>query len=71
MKVYFASDHAGFELKSALIAFVRGEFQFEVEDLGAHTYDENDDYPDYIALAAANVSADPANVRAIVLGGSG
>jgi ribose 5-phosphate isomerase B len=71
MKIYFAADHAGVELKQALVTFVRDELLYEVEDLGAHTYDANDDYPDYIALAVSKVSASPADAKAIILGGSG
>lgn len=71
MKIYFATDHAGFELKEALVPFVRDELGFEVEDCGALEYVAEDDYPDYISLAAQAVSADPASSRAIILGGSG
>lgn len=70
MKVYFATDHAGFELKHALVAFVRDELHLEVEDCGAFEYDANDDYPELIATAARAVQHDPMS-RAIVLGGSG
>ncbi len=70
MKIYFASDHAGFELKKVLISFVR-DLGYEVEDLGAFALEDGDDYPDYIALAAETVHKDPSNARAIVLGGSG
>ena len=71
MKIYFATDHAGFELKEALVAFVRDELGYEVEDLGAHEYVDNDDYPDYCAAAAQQVSDDPTNCMAVILGGSG
>lgn len=70
MKVFFASDHAGFELKEKLLAFVREDLQLEVEDCGAFTYDEDDDYPDFVAVAAQNVQRQE-SARAIVLGGSG
>jgi ribose 5-phosphate isomerase B len=73
MKVYFATDHAGFEMKNALVAFVR-ELGHEVEDCGALVHDESDDYPEYIAIAARKLSADAAaglDSRAILLGGSG
>ncbi len=73
MKVYFASDHAGFELKSALLAYAR-QLGMEVEDCGAYTLDNNDDYPAIIAGAARKVSADAAagvESRAIVIGASG
>jgi len=70
MKIYCASDHAGFELKGKLLLYIK-ELGFEVIDQGAHTYEADDDYPDYIAMAAADVSSDPDSARGIVLGGSG
>jgi ribose 5-phosphate isomerase B len=74
MKVYFAADHAGFELKSDLLNFVRGELGCEVEDCGALTLDMSDDYPDIIARAARKLAADAVHgldSRAIVIGASG
>jgi ribose 5-phosphate isomerase B len=70
MKIYFASDHNGFDMKSKLMLFVQ-ELGFEVEDCGAHTLDPADDYPDFIALAARAVSENPTTAKAIVLGASG
>lgn len=69
--IYFATDHAGFELKNILVAFVRDELKFDVVDCGADAYDENDDFTDFIAVASREVSADPKNKKAIILGGSG
>ena len=71
MKVYFATDHAGFELKNTLLAYVEEELGFETEDCGAYELDETDDYPVFIKKAAEVVSDDPENRRAIILGGSG
>ncbi len=74
MHVYFASDHAGFELKNTLAAYVRDELGYEVEDCGALAYDAADDYPAIIASAARKLSADVANGldnRAIIFGASG
>lgn len=71
MKVYFATDHAGYQLKEELVRFVRDELHYEVEDMGAHREDPDDDYVDFIPLAARRVSEDPEHVKAIVLGGSG
>lgn len=68
--VYFASDHAGFSLKAELLNFVRNDLQYPVVDCGATTLDLTDDYPDFIARAAAAVSRQPTD-RAIILGGSG
>jgi ribose 5-phosphate isomerase B len=70
MKIYFAADHAGFELKNTLLAYVRDELKHEVEDCGAYELDEGDDYPDFISIAADKVSEDKGS-RAVILGGSG
>jgi ribose 5-phosphate isomerase B len=70
MKIYFATDHAGYELKEVLVPYVK-QLGFEVEDCGAHGYDPEDDYPDYIAKAARKVSENPQKTLGIILGGSG
>jgi ribose 5-phosphate isomerase B len=70
MKIYLATDHAGFEMKEGIKDSLLHD-GFEVEDCGAYAYEENDDYPDFIAVAARAVSNDPDNTRAIILGGSG
>lgn len=73
MRVYLASDHAGFELKNDLLAFVRG-LGHEVEDCGALTNNSSDDYPEIIAGAARKLSkdvSDGGDSRAIVIGASG
>ncbi len=69
MKIYFASDHAGFELKAKLLEFVRG-LGHEVVDKGTHALMPDDDYPDFIALAASEVAKDKES-KGIILGGSG
>lgn len=74
MKIYLAADHAGFELKEALVPFLRDELHFEVEDCGARELDPHDDYPDIIGCAAGHVSEDVGagvESRAIILGKSG
>ncbi|MDE1924614.1 MAG: RpiB/LacA/LacB family sugar-phosphate isomerase [Patescibacteria group bacterium] len=68
-KVYIASDHAGFELKEALTAFLT-ERGFSVEDLGPFTYDKDDDYPDTIAPLARAIADDKA-AFGIAIGMSG
>jgi len=70
MTIYLATDHAGFELKNALKAHLL-EGGHTVEDCGAHAHDPLDDYPDFIALAAARVAAAPQHSRAVICGGSG
>ena len=73
-KVYFASDHAGFTLKNALLEHVR-TLGYDAEDLGAHTLNPDDDYPDFITPCAQKVAEENARLagsaRGIILGGSG
>ncbi len=70
MKVIFASDHAGFTLKEILRAHV-ATLGYEVEDMGAHMYDVEDDYPDVIRPAAKRVAELGSEALGIILGGSG
>ena len=73
MNVYFATDHAGFELKSILVEAVRAA-GYEVEDCGPFTYDAADDYPPLIAAGVQKLSADAKagkDSKAIIMGGSG
>ncbi len=55
MKIFIASDHAGYELKEALTLYLE-ERGIEIEDVGPHTYDPKDDYPDYIRPMAEKVA---------------
>lgn len=70
MKVFIGSDHAGFELKRKLIPFIEA-LGFGVEDKGAVSLDEGDDYPDFIVPVARAVAEDGSAARGIILGGSG
>lgn len=70
MKIYFASDHAGFEMKNVLATFVKS-LKYEVFDLGPMTLDPNDDYPIFIEKAALEIYNNPQSSRAIIIGGSG
>jgi ribose 5-phosphate isomerase B len=69
MKIYLATDHAGFEMKESVKEYLieRGH---EVIDLGAHEYDESDDYPDLIRPAAEAVAGEEGSFG-IIFGGSG
>lgn len=69
MTVYLGTDHAGFELKEKVKTFLSTK-GYVVEDCGAYSYNEHDDYPDTIAPAAQNVSNNPSN-KAIIFGSSG
>ncbi len=70
MKIYIASDHAGFEMKRELIEFL-AQKDFEVYDCGPQEYNHDDDYPDFISVAANAVSEDPVNSMGIIMGFSG
>lgn len=46
MKIYLTSDHGGFELKGRLKSHLEANGH-EVQDLGPHSLDPQDDYPDF------------------------
>jgi ribose 5-phosphate isomerase B len=69
MRVYLGSDHAGFELKSHLVTYLATK-GYDVVDVGAHTYDEGDDYPAFCLHTGARVVGDEGSLG-IVIGGSG
>ena len=69
VRVYLGSDHAGFELKSALAGAVAAAGH-EVVDCGPPAYQPGDDYPPYVMRAAEAAAANPGSI-AIVVGGSG
>lgn len=69
MKVYLATDHAGFELKEKVKAYLK-ELGYEVKDCGAYKLNPSDDYPDFISKGAEAISRDLES-RAIIFGGSG
>ena len=69
MRVYLGSDHAGFELKAAIINWL-GEAGHEAVDCGPASYDPEDDYPVCVLRAAQAVVENPGSLG-IVIGGSG
>ncbi len=76
MKIYIASDHAGFEMKRELISYL-SHAGHEIFDCGPEKYVHDDDYPDYISVVAHYVSKNASNsisdisVCGIVIGWSG
>src|SRR5579862_68360 len=69
MRVGIATDHGGFALKEELVAYLR-EAGHAVVDIGAHSLNPGDDYPDFViplaqAVAAGNVE------RGLAVCGSG
>ncbi len=69
MRIYLGSDHAGFELKSAIVDHLT-KAGHEAIDLGAHSYEPLDDYPPFCIEAGRRVVADEGSL-AVVIGGSG
>jgi ribose 5-phosphate isomerase B len=67
--IHIGSDHAGFDLKNAIIRFLEQK-HYEVVDHGAYEFDAEDDYPDFVLPVALAVAEDK-NMRGIILGGSG
>jgi len=67
--IYLASDHAGYELKEAIKKMLSEE-SIEHEDIGAASYDEKDDFPDFIIPCAEKVASNADNLG-IIIGGSG
>jgi RpiB/LacA/LacB family sugar-phosphate isomerase len=69
MRVAFASDHAGFEMKNDLLEMAKSR-SFEVLDVGPFQYNPSDDYPDFaeaIGVALREGKAD----RGVLICGSG
>ena len=67
-KIILATDHAGFKLKEDIKKYLI-EGGMEVEDMGTHTLNPKDDYPDFIIPAAKKVAKDQS--RGIIFGASG
>ena len=66
MKISIGSDHAGFEQKQELAAYLK-EQGFEVIDRGPDS-DDRVDYPDYAAAVAHDVSNGVADRGVLVCG---
>ena len=69
MKVAFGTDHAGFVLRSEVMAAIRAAGH-EVVDCGAFELESTDDYPDFSA-AVARAIIDGRAERGVLLCGSG
>ena len=69
MRVHLGSDHAGHELRLALITHLT-QLGFEPVDHGPAAYDAEDDYPPFCLAAADATVKDPGSLG-IVVGGSG
>ncbi|MFK7755520.1 MAG: ribose 5-phosphate isomerase B [Flavobacteriales bacterium] len=68
MKIVIGSDHAGFELKTALAEYIK-ELGHELTDHGTYTLDSVD-YPDFAHKVASDVNDNTA-VTGVLVCGSG
>ncbi len=69
MKVALAADHAGYDLKQSLLAFLNKQ-GYEVTDLGTDTGDVPSDYPDFAKKVSDAVLSGRAE-RGVLVCGSG
>ncbi len=65
MRIYIGSDHAGFDLKDAVIK--RYGEKFEFRDMGTFS-NESVDYPDFAHKVADNVLNDSESVGILICG---
>ena len=68
LRVAAGADHGGFSLKQELVTRLRDEY--EILDLGAHSYQPDDDYPDFVMAVTKAVISDDAQ-RGVLVCGSG
>ena len=68
-QVAVGADHAGLPLKTELVQWLNST-GYEVTDLGAHSYDADDDYPDFVEMVARSVASGEVE-RGIIVCGSG
>jgi RpiB/LacA/LacB family sugar-phosphate isomerase len=69
MRVALAADHAGYDLKQSLLAYLNKQ-GYEVLDLGTDTGDVPSDYPDFAQKVAEAVLSGDAE-RGVLVCGSG
>ncbi|OGL22079.1 sugar phosphate isomerase [Candidatus Saccharibacteria bacterium RIFCSPHIGHO2_01_FULL_45_15] len=71
MKIYLGSDHNGFHLKEKVFAYL-AKRKYDVEDVGGHELDPDDDFPEFAQAAAIQIIGDDSkDPRAILICGGG
>lgn len=66
--LYIASDHAGFQLKKFLVTQLEKILKLPFEDLGALSFDKDDDYPDFAVVVAKKVVANKGSFGILICG---
>ena len=69
MKLAVGADHAGLDMKSQIIPWLQ-QAGHEVVDVGAHTHDPADDFPDFAAAVGQTLCGGGAE-RGVMICGSG
>ena len=69
MRIAIGADHAGYIMKSQLTELLKS-LGHDVVDVGAHTPDPSDDYPDFAKALAERVATQQAD-RGVLVCGSG
>ena len=69
MRIAIGADHAGYELKNYLYEKIES-MGHSIVDVGAHTLDPDDDYPDFAKAVGKQVSSQESD-RGILVCGSG
>lgn len=69
MKIFIGADHVGYFLKEKIKTALQ-EMKHEVVDMGANSYNRDDDYPDFIIPVAKEVAKDSL-AMGVIIGGSG
>lgn len=69
MKIYLGADHRGYQLKEKIARFLF-EKGYSFEDMGALSFNPDDDYPVFAEKVASMVASEPEN-RGILICGSG
>lgn len=68
--LFLGADHRGFKLKEEIKIYLI-KHGHEIEDVGALTYNQDDDYPDFASAVAIKISENPEANRGILICGSG
>jgi ribose 5-phosphate isomerase B len=67
MKIFLGADHAGFDLKTALREHLH-HAGYEIEDVGAKSLDEDDDYPLFAYQVATKVLGEEEGLGILMCG---
>lgn len=65
--IYIGGDHAAFELKRDIVAYLKKR-GYHVKDFGPHTYNPDDDYPDFVIPLARAVARNKKSLGIAVCG---